>query len=528
MFSPRMSFLLATTACVLAQAPQARAETLQQVISFVYENDAGLQAQRAAVRSVDEGVVQARSSLGPQASVGYNFTRQEIDRGTSTAHAFNPSYSATLSQPLYAGGRQAARIDQARSQILVARQNLRRFEADLLQRVINAYTGVRRDQEVVRISADAVRVLAQQLSDTLAKADPKVRMVTATDVAQARARLASARTQLAFAEGQLAVSRAQYLSTIGRPPGELAPEPDLPEPPREVNAAFRMAEENNPNLLVAAFNEQASRARVAEARANRRPNVALRVEGARQPTLPYARAGEIDTLTTSLAITQPIFTSGVTSSQIRQAVEENNRDRLNIEATRKLVIQTVAEAWESLSAARQALVTQEDEVRQHQTAFIGVREEERLALRSTLDILNAEAELRAAQLDLVRSRAAEYQRRAQLLAATGMLSAETLVPETPRYDPSENLKAVSRTPLSPLTRTIETFDRLAGPPRPAHRPATLENLTPPSVSALPPPPDPATAVKIELTSELVARANELRRAREVEGNRTQARPAPTP
>ncbi|HEY8616138.1 TolC family outer membrane protein [Phenylobacterium sp.] len=525
MSRPRLPTLLATAAvAAIVCASCARAETLEEAIAYVYQTDAGLQGQRAAVRATDELSVQARNALGPQASVGYTFGRQEIDRGPTTAHAFNPSWSATITQPLYTGGRQSARIEQATSQILVARQNLRRFEAELLQRVINAYTAVRRDQEVVRISADAVKVLAQQLSDTLAKSEERV--VTATDVAQARARLASARTQLAFAEGQLAVSRAQYVSTIGKAPGELAPEPALPEPPREVTAAFRMAEENNPNLLVAEFNERASRARVAEARAGRRPNVALRVEGARQPTLPYARAGEVESLTTSLAVTQPIFTSGVTSSQIRQAVEENNRDRLNIEATRKLVISAVAEAWESLAASRTALITQDEEVRDHQVAFIGVREEERLALRGTLDVLNAEAELRAAQLDLVRSRAAEYQRRAQLLAALGMLSTETLAPQVERYDPADNLRSVSGSPLGPLTGAVATLDRVGAPPLGARRPATIENLTPPSISALPAAPDTRTAVKIELTSELVARANRGRRARVQE--REAAEPARRP
>lgn len=493
--------LLAMAAAL--SAPSARAETLEDAIAYVYETDPGLLAQRAALRALDEGYVQARAGYGPQASITVSLATQEFEQRGANFEASNPSQSLAVSQPLYTGGRVLARVNQAQAQILQGRNNLRRYEAELLQRVITVYVNVRRDMEVLRISADAVKVLDQQLSDTLAKF--KVRQVTATDVAQSRARLASARTQLAFAEGQLAVSRAQYLSIVGRNPGELAPEPPLPEPPRQADRAFDLAEGNSPVLAAADFAEQVSRARVAEARAGRLPSVSLRLDARRDPIAPYAKRGYSESLTTSITLTQPLFSSGVISSQVRQAVEENNRDRLNVEATRRTVIQSVAEAWEALAAARRALVSQQDEVREAQTAFYGVREEERFALRTTIDILNAEAELRNAQLELVRGRANEYLRRAQLLAAMGVLSAEHLVEDLKPYDPARNTRRVWRLSGGPWDLPLRALESIAGVPEPRRRPATFEDQTPNRASDLPPPPDPRSAPPILATSELMKR-----------------------
>ena len=52
-----------------------------------------------------------------------------------------------------------------------------------------------------------------------------------------------------------------------------------------------------------------------------------------------------------------------------------------------------------------------------------MREEERFALRSTIEVLNAQAELQNAQLAFVRGRANEYVGRVQLLAQVGTLAA---------------------------------------------------------------------------------------------------------
>jgi len=83
-------------------------------------------------------------------------------------------------------------------------------------------------------------------------------------------------------------------------------------------------------------------------------------------------------------------------------------------------------------------------------------------------VLNAEQELRNAELSLVNARRDEYVAAAVLLSAMGKLEARYLTPGVDQYDVTANGKVFSHklgwTPWEPV---IGVIDRLGAPPRPA-------------------------------------------------------------
>lgn len=488
-----------------ALAGPASADTLAEAIALAYQTNPGLQAQRAALRALDENYAQARSSYGLNVSAQASQSRTLLERtSVGDFDASNPTVGLSISQAVYTGGRLHAQVSAAEADILAGRQNLKRFELDLIQRVISAYVGVRRDQEILLISRDTATVLSKQLDDTQAKFD--VRVVTQTDVAQAQARLASARSELASAEGQLAISRAQYLALVGKNPEDLAPEPPLGGLPASIDQAFDAGENNNPALIAAEFQEQGSRARIAEARAQRMPTVGVRVDIRRSPYAPYLAGIFDNSLTASAVVTQPIFSGGLVSSQVRQALEQNNRDRMTVEDARRGMIQSVAQAWEQLASVRRALVTQAEEVKANETAYYGVREEEKVGLRSTLEILNAGLELQQAQVGLVRGRFNEYVSRAQLLAATGVLSAKAIAPDIDLYNPETHFRRVSNKGAMPWEPIIKALDSVGGVPISQPRPAAIPAMRPDMPNSLPAPPvDAVDAPQVTSITEIMAR-----------------------
>src|SRR5206468_6933386 len=74
----------------------------------------------------------------------------------------------------------------------------------------------------------------------------------------------------------------------------------------------------------------------------------------------------------------PLFTGGITSSRIRQQVERNNTDKINIETNRRSVLQTVTQAWNQLIASRANIDSTEESVRAAKIAAEGTREEQRV------------------------------------------------------------------------------------------------------------------------------------------------------
>ena len=456
---------LAVAMAVTGRAGLAHAETLADAITAAYQSNPNIQAQRAAMRALDENYTQARSAYGLQASASYTVSYNRVEEAQSgvSADAAPPSTTLSLSQPLYSNGRLAARLGGVEAQVRAARENLRRIEMDLLVRTAGAYVQVRRDREVLRISEGGAAWLEKQLKDTQDKYS--VRQVTLTDVEQAKARFASSRTQLANAHAQLNVSQAFYASVVGHMPGTLEPEPDVDDLPTSLDTAFDQAEQSNPTLQAAVYTEKASRLGVAEARAQRLFSVAARADYRNASETPYSAASNrrLDTLNAGITLTQPLFSAGQLNSVVRQSLEENNRDKLLIDDARRNMVLNVSQSWDQLVAARRSLVSLEDEMKADTVAFYGVREEERFALRSTIEVLNAQAELQNAQISFVRGRANEYAGRLQLLAQVGILEVGNLAPGVQPYDPTRHFKKVRYKGMLPTDLVVQAFDRVAVP-----------------------------------------------------------------
>jgi outer membrane protein len=458
---------------------QAHAETLADAIALAYQTNPTLQGQRASQRALDESVVQARSGYRPTVSASADASWSDSDVGNSGADTNTTRSSGaglSISQPLYTGGRVAASVSAAQADINTGREGLRSVEAQIIQAVVTAYVDVRRDQERLRIANENVSVLMRQLDE--AKARFEVGEITRTDVAQAEARLAAAKASQSSSQAQLAISRASYAAVVGQNPGDLAAEPDLENLlPKSVDEAFEAAEKTNPQILAAEYSERASAARLAGARAERRPTVSASTSigwDASDATGLFSTGtgGQFENyqqaVSGSVTVRVPIFTGGLTNSQVRAANERNKADQLGIEEARRDALRTVSQAWNSLIGARANLVANEEQVRATRIAFEGVRQEAQVGLRTTLDVLNAEQELRNAELALVNANRDEYVAAAILLAAMGKLEAQYLIPEEPRYDVRANSRRVNSAfgwvPWEPI---VEMVDRVGGPPIPA-------------------------------------------------------------
>ncbi len=436
------------------------AESLSDAIALAYETNPTLQAQRADQRALDETYVQARTALRPTADLGISATYSDSSR---TGESDTASLGLSASQPLLTGGRAVTGIDAATADVLQGRENLRAVEAQILSSVIQAYVDVRRDAEALRINQENVSVLQRQLDEASARFE--VGEITRTDVAQAEARLASSQASLASAQAQLSVSRAAYAAVVGQSPADLDPEPALPGLPDSFDEAIAIAERNNPNVQAALRGEDAARARVALARAQYNPTLGLRANyGSADTVGDFARNfTDNDEISATATVSIPLFTGGLTGSRVRQALERSNAAQINVQAARRDVLRNVSSSWATVLSTRAALAANEEQVRAASIAAEGVRQEAQVGLRTTLDVLNAELELRNAQLALIGSRRDNYVAQSLLLAAMGRLEAENLVPNAPIYDPERNFNRVKNKGAVPWEPIVEALDRLDAP-----------------------------------------------------------------
>ena len=250
----------------------AQAETLREALAKAYASNPTITGQRAAQRAVDEGVPIARAGGLP----GLAATGSVTDNLLQANNNFlNPERSGNgqlnLTVPLFQGGAVKNAVRAAETRVDAGRAQLRGTEATTFTNVVAAYMNVIRDEAITSLNQQNVRVLEVNLRASRDRF--QVGDLTRTDVAQSEARLALARAQLQQAEAQLISSRENYIAVVGSPPVALEEPPMLPNLPNSPTTAVSVALDNNPNLIAARRQADATRYDVGVARANRLPRV---------------------------------------------------------------------------------------------------------------------------------------------------------------------------------------------------------------------------------------------------------------
>ncbi|MDO9589378.1 MAG: TolC family outer membrane protein [Brevundimonas sp.] len=456
---------VAIIAVMTGMGAPAWAETLREALALAYQTNPSLLAQRASQRALDESIVQARAGLRPQldVSVSANYSRSDT-AGVGLTESDGGGASIGLSQTLWSGGRIGHGISAAEAGIMAGRENLRDIEQTVLASVIQAYADVIRDGEILTIRQSNLGVLQRQLEEASARFE--VGEITRTDVAQSEARLAQTESDLANARAQLSVSRAAYAAVVGQAPGDLAPMPVLPGLPTDFDHALDVALADNPGIRAAGYSLRAAEANVAAAKAEYMPSARL--------TASYGGStndlGSLNDITENTrfqagaTISVPLFTGGLNSSRIAQALERANIAQINVEGERRSTLQAVSTAYAQSLSARSTLQAGEEAVRAAGVAAEGVRQEAQVGLRTTLDVLNQELELRNAEVTLASARRNEYVAQANLLAAMGRLEGQDLDAALTIYDPGANYNRVRNRGALPWDGLVEAIDRIAAPP----------------------------------------------------------------
>jgi len=421
---------------------QAQAQSLKESLEHTYRTNPILQASRAELRSVNEGVPQALSGWRPTVSLtgsaGQEYTDQ--DQPTSQSESSTPrNVELSLRQPLYTGGRTVSATERAEFDVLAQRARLKAVEQDTLFDGAVAYFDVWRDQSVLRLNINNERVLTRQLEATQDRFD--VGEVTRTDVAQSESRLATATADRTAAEGDLAASRATFKRVVGLESSELKEPPSVKGLPETREEVIERSIADDPRVVAANFDQLSAERQVREILGELLPEVSLNGNLEHQDET----AGE-DFRSKSASITAevsvPLYQQGQVSSRVRAAKQTQSQRRLEVDAARLQAVEDAIQAWENLVTARAQIVSFNAAVRSGEIALEGVKQENIVGTRTVLDVLDQEQELLDDRVNLVRARRDELAAQYEVLRAIGRLSGRDLTLDVPLYDPEEDYKKV--------------------------------------------------------------------------------------
>lgn len=430
----RRAHLLSTALAVaLGWAPTAlMAETLSDALVKAYQTSPLLQSSRAALRAQDENVPQASSAKKLQSSLSAS---GNVVTNSDNTNEFPDYYDAGLNASLlvYDHGQTKAAIESARMTAAAGRASLVDVEQQVLFAAVSAYMDVRQALEFVAIAQNDVGVLEEQLRAANNRFD--VGEVTRTDVSLTEAQLESSHAQLVTAQGNLETARAAYLAAVGTLPGTLAPPPPLPQLVRSMQEAEALARRQNPAVIAAQFAERAAIADFDRALGAKGPSVSLNGFAGYQG---HMMVGEGDKLTGSLGIqgSIPLTTGGNLDSVVRQAQQQLEQRKSQVQEAGRTAVQGADDAWTQLQTARATILANQRQLEASRIAYEGVSEEARLGARSTIDVLTANQDRLQAAAEVVRSKRNEYVAGYSVLQAMGLLTVSHLKLGIETYDPN--------------------------------------------------------------------------------------------
>ncbi|GLR66308.1 type I secretion protein TolC [Acidocella aquatica] len=434
---------------VWADGPQ----TLTQALSEAYDNNATLQAQRAALRATDEQVPTALSGWRPTVTVGATagrLTGTEVLPSVPGKPA-DGSYKVTqnrdqlvgqvqVTQPIYSGGKVIDSTRQAKNSVYAARAQLLATEQTVFLNVVSAYVTVITDRQVLALDQSDQNVLEQQLKATVEQFN--VGEITLTSVAQAQAALAAAKEQVEVADGNLQIAKENFRQLVGDyPSASLVPPQPLALPVSSKEQAAAAALANNPNVIAAEFNDAAGKDAVDVAYSALLPQLSVQASAYSQ----QGAAGPNTRLTGGSVLGQltvPLYQGGAEYSAIRQARAKEQQAFAGILDAQRTSYAQATQAWVGLMAARDAIMSTNAEIKANAIALDGTEREDLVGTRTTLDVLNAQQLLLNSQVQQVQNISTLVNNSYTVAAAIGRLTATDLGLPVDQYNDLKYYKSV--------------------------------------------------------------------------------------
>jgi outer membrane protein len=412
-------------AAALALVPSAvQAVTLREALERAYVNNPNIMSALLQVKSAAEDIALRKAGKLPQisgtASVSGNYA---VTSGT-----FTPGYSYRLglsyNQTLFDNFETEAQIEQARALSELSKYALRNAEQNVLLSVATAYMNVVRDTQLVALRAENVEFFEAQVESS----DSRLRLGEGTqiEVSQSRARLAAATAAYRAAVASLQTSQASYQRWVGQKPQNLQASYNFNGAlPKSIDEATAAAESNHPAILTARAAIRAAMAGSDAAKAAFGPTLNLIGSLCGVGCFGDPNQGGM-TGSVGLQLSVPIYSGGAMGASVRKANIEQIQSEVDALATRDQVMESVISAWSSLQNATAQIESAQSAVESGQLVVQGTIQERDVGQRTTLDVLNAQAELTSARDALISASSARVIASFALLAASGRLSATAL------------------------------------------------------------------------------------------------------
>lgn len=415
----RLLLPLLALSCTVA-APVAWAQGLDAAIADALANAPALAAAKADEAAAKARLDRARAESNPLLRVEGSVGTGRIDNGgffgITAANTTPLAVQGVAEMPLYAGGRIAAAIDQAKGGAQIAGFQAEQTRLHTVVQAIAAYAEVLTTRKLDARFGQLVNELAEV--ERQAGLRFKAGEIANSDLAQARARRAEAEAGQAQAQGRLASAEAAFARLTGHAAGDLAPLPEPPMTPPTLDEALDLARTANPSLRQAKAAVDVAKAGARAARAEGLPQIGAFAEAAhvRDQFFPDYRA---DSVAVGLRGRWTLFAGGRVLTQTRAADADVTASEARLRQADQALEGLVIDAWTGLATACRMVDASRLQHEAAAEALRGRKLEAQVGSLPVLAVLDAEREAIAAEAALIEAEGQRLVAAWQLNALTG-------------------------------------------------------------------------------------------------------------
>lgn len=400
---------LGTLILALFGLPCVHALTLEQSIHETVQNNPDILVTQKDHHAIQEALKEAQAAYLPKLKVnlGYGI---ENDRNVNTQVLPDTSpnmapreATVTLNQMIFDGfatkwdvARNTARVDSAGYRILATIN-------DTVQRNVEVYLGVLREQELVQLTQQNLAFHETILR--MIELRTKSGVSRTADLYQARGRTSLARSNLLAELSNIKDAKANFYRTIGLTAENLSlpAHPNKKYLPSTLVEAVSIALKNNPVIKTADADINAAVAQHNFAYSANYPRFDLELSANRDRNTGGVRGASFEEYA-KIRMSYNIYNGGADiSKQQETAFQEQQAKDIRQRAIRQLV-EAVKLTWDSLTTARNQLAWLKAHQKEAEETVRAYAQEYQIGQRTLLDLLDSQNELFSARRAYVQGR----------------------------------------------------------------------------------------------------------------------------
>ncbi len=436
----------------------AQAMTLQEAVAYAVSTSPEILAAASNRSAIDFELRQARGLYLPQidleGSIGPGWRDRPGSTGDDADHTIlvRREVALTLQQMVFDGfatdsevERQASRVDAAAARVLERSE----FVA---VNIAQAYINILRQNELVGLAQNNIRVHEQILADVQARVNAGRSSVA--DVQQTEERLRGAEATLIEIERDFEAARISYQQLVGLPAGQLSMPPAVDGSiPTSLDGAIQIALNNNPTLSIARADIDTAYAEFRAANAAFWPTLDIEGRASTGIDIGGERGSDSD-IEALLVMRYNLYRGGIDTANREEQVRRIDEARQALLQFEREVQEIVRGAYNTLDRSQRRLVLLREQVAVSEQVRQSYLDQFSIGERTLLDVLDAENALFNARVDLVNSEFDLMFSKYQIIGATGQFLT------TFNIQPHPAAAAIARQDADvPVTPESETMDR---------------------------------------------------------------------